>query len=110
MAGADATWHDSPVTLTFSAVDSGSGVAYTEFDVDATGWKKGSTVTIRLRLTTQTMAAFTVLYRSADNDANVETSKSCQVMINTKQTRPPPPLVTWARRRPTPPPSTTSPA
>ena len=91
VAGADAAWHDSPVTLTFSAVDTGSGVAYTEFDVDGTGWQKGSTVTIQAPADHSNDGIHTVLYRSADNAGNVETPHSCQVMINTKQLKPPVP-------------------
>ena len=91
VAGADVTWHDSPVTLAFSAVDTGSGVAYTEFEVDGTGWKKGSTVTISAPADHSNDGVHTVLYRSADNAGNVETPHSCQVMINTKQVKPPAP-------------------
>ena len=40
VTGADARWHDTAVTLTFTAVDNGggSGVAYTQYELDAGPW------------------------------------------------------------------------
>jgi hypothetical protein len=59
-----------PATLTFTATDDGSGVAYTEYNVDGAGWVKGNTVTV------PGPGPVTVQYRSVDNVGIVEATKS----------------------------------
>ena len=86
VSGADGLWHNQPVTLTFSATDNpgGSGIAYTEYSLDGgVTWTQGASVTIPAPADHSNDGVHTVLYRSVDNAGNVETAKSCQVMINT---------------------------
>jgi len=80
VSGADTNWHNSAVTLTFTATDNsgGSGVDYTQYSTNGgTTWTKGTTVTISTAGTT------TVKYRSTDKAGNTETAKSCTVRIDT---------------------------
>ncbi len=64
-----------PVTLSFSASDSGSGVLMTEYQVDGGAWVKGSTFVI----TQQGMTS--VAYRSSDQLGNIEVARTCTVTI-----------------------------
>ena len=74
----DGLWHKSPVTVHFSATDTGhSGIAYTEYSLDnGSGWTKGTSVTV------SSAGTNTVLYRSTNNDGDVETAKSVSVKID----------------------------
>ena len=82
-AGADSNWHRSSVTVSFSGTDAGSGVAYSEFDVDRAGWQQGTSVTIPAPADHANDGAHTVLYRSVDDAGNVEAPHSCTVRIDT---------------------------
>ncbi len=42
----DSAWHDRPVTLTFDAVDNGTGVKSTEYRIGGGGWVQGASVTL----------------------------------------------------------------
>jgi len=83
VAGANSSWHRFPVTLSFSGADGGSGVAYTEFDVDPAGWQRGTAVTIAAPANHSDDGRHIVLYRSVDNAGNVEAPHSCTVKIDT---------------------------
>lgn len=68
--GADSAWHRTPVTLAFSATDTGSGVAYTEYDIDGGGYVRGNGVTISAN------GSHTVAFRSVDNQGNIEAAQT----------------------------------
>ena len=73
---ADAAWHHGQTTVTFSATDTQSGVAYTQFGIDGGGWRTGTAVTIG------TEGVHTVVYRSVDNAGNVEATHAAEVKID----------------------------
>ncbi|MEI6726563.1 MAG: hypothetical protein WCN81_10140, partial [Actinomycetes bacterium] len=77
VSGADSLVHTSPVTLTFNATDEagGSGVAYTEYSINAGAWVRGTSVIIGA------LGDNVVDYRSADIAGNVEATKECHVKI-----------------------------
>jgi len=79
VTGADSAWHNSPVKLAFSAGDNagGSGVARTEYKLDAGAWITGSSLTV------SAAGSHSVSYRAADKAGNVETAKSATVRIDT---------------------------
>ena len=77
-SGADDAWHNSPVTLTFAAEDSLSGVAGTEYALDGGAWTSGASVTVG------TDGEHTVSYRSLDAAGNLETAKQVTVRIDTR--------------------------
>ena len=83
--GYDAAWHNSAVTVTLSAVDNpgGSGVAKTEYKLDASSWTTGTSVTVPAPGDHSRDGLHTVSYRSTDVAGNVEAAKSCQVKIDT---------------------------
>ena len=83
VSGCDDAWHATPVTLTFSASDGagGSGVDYTEYELDDRGWVRGASVT--LPADPDTVHIWSVKYRSVDKAGNVETYHTCEVRIDT---------------------------
>jgi hypothetical protein len=93
--GNDASWHNRPVSLTFTASDHGGpGVAYTEYSLDnGLIWTKGTSLTIPAPADHANDGVHTILCRSADEAGNVETPKSCTVKIDTRK---PTPLANWA--------------
>jgi len=72
-------------TLQLAADDATSGVAFTEYRVDGGRWKTGVRVTLRLAVhrkpSSLTRGAHTIQYRSTDNAGNVESVKSCVVIL-----------------------------
>ena len=82
-SGWDDAWHSTPVTVTFSATDNagGSGVDYTEYQLDALDWKHGTSVTLPAE--PDTVHTWGIKYRSVDNAGNVEPYHTCQVKIDT---------------------------
>jgi subtilisin family serine protease len=79
--GADSSWHRTPVTLGFNATDAGgSGFAYTEYNVDGTGFVRGAGVRISAN------GSHSVAYRSADYQGNIETAQT--VVVNVDSGRP----------------------
>ena len=88
-----AQWHNHPLTLAFTASDPNlygtpvpgyptpvtplSGVATTEYKVDAGAWTTGTSVTVSAE------GDHLLSYRSTDNAGNVEAAKSVHAMINT---------------------------
>jgi hypothetical protein len=93
--GADPRWHDKTVTLTFSALDDpgGTGVADTQYKLDAGAWTKATKLTIAAPANHSDDGAHTVLYRSIDDAGNIELARSCSVRIDTRR---PTPLANWA--------------
>jgi hypothetical protein len=86
VSGADAAWHRSPVTLSFSATDPQPlplGVKYTEWQVDAGSWTQGQTCTVPAAADHSGDGAHTISYRSVDNGDNVEVIRTCPVKIDT---------------------------
>ena len=84
----DGLWHKSPVTVDFTATDSGkpdvSGVAYTAYSLDeSTNWTQGTSVSIPAPADHTGDGLHTILYRSADNAGNIEANESCTVKIDT---------------------------
>lgn len=84
VSGADSSWHNCPVTLTFTATDPGGvGVECTDYSVDGGSWTVGGSVTIPARANHSNDGAHTIRYSSTDNDGNVEPIQTCQVKIDT---------------------------
>ena len=75
---APAGWTKGPVTVHLSATDNGgSGVAGTQYKLDAGGWTTGAQVTI------STDGVHTLAYRSTDIVGTVEAERSATVRIDT---------------------------
>ena len=86
VSGADALWHNKPVSLTFSATDDpgGSGVAYSEYSLDGGAtWTEGTSLTVPAPADHSNDGIHTVSYRSVDNAGNVEATQTCQVKTDT---------------------------
>jgi hypothetical protein len=84
VTGADASWHKSPVTLTFTATDPGGpGVKYTDYSIDGGGWTPGTSLTIPAPTNHANDGTHTIRYSSTNNDGNVEPVQTCQVKIDT---------------------------
>ncbi len=84
VTGADSAWHNSPVTLTFSGSDAGSGVAKTEYSLDGgVSWTTGTSVVVAATAGGGNDGAHTVQYRSTDVAGHTEAAKSCVVKIDT---------------------------
>jgi hypothetical protein len=94
VAGADAAWHDQPVTLTFSAAagPGSSDVSYTQWMLDQGPWTSATTLTVSAPADHSGDGAHTVLYRSADVVGTVEAARTAIVNIDT---RPPKPVANW---------------
>jgi hypothetical protein len=84
-SGFDANWHNTPVTVNFSAVDPGKGVDYTEYNLDGTGWVHGTSCVVPAPAGHTGDGLHTIQYRSVDKatPANAEATKNCQVKIDT---------------------------
>ena len=84
VTGADASWHDSPVTLTLTATDPGGpGINYTDYSMDGGSWMVGTSLTVPAPANHSNDGIHTVRYSSTDNDGDVEPVQSCQVKIDT---------------------------
>ena len=81
VSGADALWHNAPVTVSFSAADNagGSGVAKTEYQLGAGAWTTGTSLTV------SGDGTHTINYRSTDNAGNIEAAKSVIVRVDTRK-------------------------
>ena len=78
--GADTgLWNTDWVVVTFSAADSGSGVAKTEYNLDGAGWITATDSQTEPIKPVSTRQTHTLLYRSIDTVGNVESAKSCEV-------------------------------
>ena len=87
--GADALWHCSAVTVTFSATDDpgGSGMiggaAMTEHKLDGGSWTSGTACVVLAPEDHSADGSHTVNYRSTDAAGNTETAKGVAVKIDT---------------------------
>ncbi len=86
VTGNDDAWHDSPVTLDFSASDAGSGVGYIEWSIDGVYWTRGDSAVVSQNGET------TVSYRAVDRVGLVSPTASVTVKVSTT-----PPLVQTQR-------------
>jgi photosystem II stability/assembly factor-like uncharacterized protein len=88
-AGADARWHNTTVTVTFTAVDDlgGSGMtggaARTEYRLDAGSWMIGASCTVSAAADHSGDGTHEVSYRSSDAAGNTEAVRSVTVKIDT---------------------------
>ena len=75
----------SALKLVLTPTDAVSGVATTEYNVDGGAWTTGTSVTLSLpkrhKRAGLAAGAHTVQYRSIDKAGNVESIKSCQVIL-----------------------------
>ena len=75
--GLPSNWVNHPVTLSLSALDSLSGLAYSEYSLNGDAWTQGNSLTIA------TPGITTVSYGSTDNAGNIEAANSASVRIDT---------------------------
>ena len=81
---ADGFWHRTSVTVHLVASDATSGVARSEYRLDADStWHAGTSVAVAAPADHSADGVHTVSYRSLDLAGNVEPAKSCQVRIDT---------------------------
>jgi hypothetical protein len=80
VSGADAGWSTTPVTLTLTATDAGSGVDFIEAGVDGAGLQAlgGSPAT----LVVGGQGVHLVSYRATDKNGNTETTRTCTVRVD----------------------------
>ena len=86
----DRRWHNSAVTTHFFADDSGgTGVAATEYRLDAGTWQPllGGSVTVDAPSDHSGDGTHRIEYRSTDNSGNVEFPQLCVVRIDTRPPR-----------------------
>src|SRR5439155_3200787 len=76
-------WHASPVTVTLTPTDAGSGVNVTEYSVDGSPtYTVGTSVVIPAPADSSNDGAHSIAYFSVDNAGNIETVKSTTVLID----------------------------
>ena len=86
VTGMGNTWQNKNATLTFSATDTGLGVAYTKYQVDGKGrWRHGNVVKIAAPANHSRDGVHAVLYRSVDLAGNVEMQHCRLVKIDTRR-------------------------
>lgn len=72
-------------TLMLTPADGGSGVAATEYRIDGGFWQSGTSVTLRIAIRHKrsgyTRGSHTIEYRSIDVAGNVESTRSCHVVL-----------------------------
>jgi hypothetical protein len=95
VAGTDARWHDTPVTLHFTATDNpgGQGVAYSQYSLDGgVTWTRGGAVTLPAPKDHAGDGVHKVFYRSVDKVGNIGAKRLCTVLIDTRR---PTPIAKW---------------
>lgn len=98
-AGVAGSWLNAPVAVAFSASDTGgSGVAYTEYKLDATDWVQGTEVVVPAPADHSNDGPHTLLYRSADMAGNVEDARTLTVSIDTRRPETKAPYATTVMR------------
>lgn len=80
---ADSLWHNTPVTVTFTALDAQSGVDWTRYNVDGSPWEYGDSVVVTAPADGSRDGVHTVQYQSQDESANLEAVRSATVKIDT---------------------------
>jgi C1A family cysteine protease len=97
--GTSRAWRNTAAVLTLSASDTGSGVAYTKYQVDGKGrWRSSNVVSIAAPSSHAKDGVHTVLYRSIDLAGNFETQHSRSVKIDTRRPTAMAPASSLARR------------
>ena len=81
--GLEDRYYNTPVTLSFTAVDDRSGVARTEYCVNLGEWEEGDSVTFHAPADHSGDGTFHIQFRSTDNAGNVEAARVVQVRIDT---------------------------
>jgi hypothetical protein len=84
-SGADLAWHAVPVTVSFTAIDAGCGVAWTHYRVDDGTWMIGTSVTIPASPSGADDGIHAIDYYSVDELGNTEATRGCTVDIETQQ-------------------------
>ena len=74
--GIDGAWHASAVTVSFSALDAGSGVAYVASRLDDGDWVRGSTREVAGD------ASRTLAFRAVDDAGNSEATRRITVRVD----------------------------
>jgi hypothetical protein len=82
-AGVDDTWHKKTVSITLTATDDLSGVAYTEYRLDGYSWVRANSLSVSPPKKSAVTVVHTLEYRSVDLAGNVETTRMAQVKIDT---------------------------
>jgi hypothetical protein len=80
--GFDGLWHNTAVTVTFSATDDSSGVASTAYSIDDGSWARGTSLTISVPRKTAVSAVHMIRFHSTDAAGNVEAVRFGQVKID----------------------------
>ncbi len=82
VSGADAGWSATPVTLTFTATDTGSGVDFIEAGVDVDSADLESLGGSPATLEVGGQGVHLVSYRATDKNGNEETTRTCTVRVD----------------------------
>jgi hypothetical protein len=82
-SGADAAWHNASVTVTLRPTDATSGVATTEYRLDAGAWTPGTKVVVAAPADHSNDGVHTIAYHSTDKAGNDESVGTAQVRIDT---------------------------
>jgi hypothetical protein len=84
-SGSDSAWSNTPVTVTLTPSDAGSGPASTQYSTDGgNNWTTGTSVTIPAPAGGSNDGSHAVLYRSTDLLGNQELAKTRLVNISTQ--------------------------
>ncbi|MEW6063038.1 MAG: tandem-95 repeat protein [Nanoarchaeota archaeon] len=73
---APSTWQNADFVVNLTATDSGSGVSYTTYNLDGSGWVTGTSISIT------TTGNHTIQYYSVDNAGNVENVKTAYALLD----------------------------
>ena len=84
-SGSDSAWSNTPVTVTLTPSDAGSGVASTQYSTDGgNNWTTGTSVTVPAPAGGSNDGSHAVLYRSTDLLGNQELARTRMVNISTQ--------------------------
>ncbi len=84
-SGSDSAWSNTPVTVTLTATDAGSGVAATQYSTDGgTTWTTGTSVIVPAPSNGANDGSHTIQYRSIDVVGNQEPVETRTVNISTQ--------------------------
>ena len=82
-SGLDSAWHNTSVTVSFSATDNASGVNYIEYSLNGGAWVRGTSVTVTASTKTAVAKTNTLAYRAVDKAGNVEATRTGEIKIDT---------------------------
>jgi subtilisin-like proprotein convertase family protein len=80
----DDEWRRGWVTVSFTAADAGSGVAFTEWRMDGGPWQTGDSLTLSTRKRGSGSGLREVEYRSRDNAGNLEAARSVTLKLDSQ--------------------------